>query len=71
MSTEHAVLIHLDAVGLPDEIYAEYDLATLEYQLIERIHPGGLGEYDGNELGPGVATVYLYGPDAERLFAAI
>jgi hypothetical protein len=71
VSPEQAVLIHLDAMGLPDEVYAEHDLGTLEDRLIEVIEPGGLGAYGGNEFGPGVTTVFLSGPDAERLFSAI
>jgi hypothetical protein len=66
-----AVLVHLDGQGLPDEVYEEHDLATLEDQLGAAIDAGGLGEYDGNDVGDEGATLYMYGPDAERLFAAI
>lgn len=31
----------------------------------------GLGIFDGNGVGPGEATLFMYGPDAERLFAGI
>jgi len=68
---EQAVLVHLDGVGLPANIYAEYDLVTLEDQLIEVIERDGLGEFDGNEIGLGTATLFMYGPDAERLYLAI
>jgi hypothetical protein len=71
MSTDQAVLIHLDAAGLPDDVYEEYDLGTLEDRLIDAVESGSVGAYDGNEFGPGVTTLFLYGPDAERLFAAI
>jgi hypothetical protein len=30
-----------------------------------------VGEVDGNEVGAGGATIYLYGPDCERLWGAI
>ena len=66
-----AVLVHLDGQGLPDDVYRDNDLATIEDQLREAIEVGALGEFDGNEVGPTVTTLYMYGPDAERLFAGI
>ena len=71
LSEEQAVLVHLDGMNLPDETYKKYDVSTLEDQLIEVIKTNQLGEYDGNEFGPEVTTLFMYGPDAERLFAAI
>ena len=68
---EQAVLVHLDGTGLPDEIYATNDLATLEDRLTEIIEDQGLGQFDGNEIGPTGATLFMYGPDAESLFQAI
>jgi hypothetical protein len=68
---EQAVIVHLPGGGLPDEVYDNYDLSTLEDQLIEAVDRAGCGEFDGNEFGPAGATLYLYGPDAEALFAAI
>ena len=68
---EQAVIVRLPGSGLPDEVYDHYDLSTLEDQLIDAVEPAGCGEYDGNEFGPEGTTLYLYGPDAEALFAAI
>lgn len=68
---EQAVLIRLDAVNLPQEIYDQNDLATLEDRLISALQGSGLGEFDGNEVGDGVSTLYLYGGDAEKLFTKI
>jgi hypothetical protein len=68
---QQAVLVHLDASGLPDHIYQEYDLATIEEKLIKVMDREGLGEFDGNEVGPGETTLFMYGSDAERLFAGI
>jgi hypothetical protein len=68
---EQAVIVYLDGSGLPGEIYEEYDLATLEDRLIEAVERSASGEYDGNEFGPDGTTLYLYGPDAERVFSAI
>jgi len=70
-SQKQAVLVHLDAVGLSDETYANYDLSTLEDQLIAVLSKSGCGECDGNEIGGGEAVLYMYGPDADALFLAI
>jgi hypothetical protein len=46
-------------------------LYALEDQLIVAIKESGAGEYDGNETGDGVFTIYIYGPSAERLFSVV
>ncbi len=66
-----AVIVYLDATNLPQEVYDQYDIATLEDQLIERIESGQLGEFDGNEFGAGEVVLYMYGPDAEAIFSGI
>jgi hypothetical protein len=68
---EQAVLIHLDGVGLPEEIYEEYDLLGLEDALTEDLERTGAGEFDGDEMGDAVTTVYLYGKDADDIFRAV
>ena len=68
---EEAVFIYLDGVSLSDDVYRRYDLASLEDKLIEAVERKDLGEFDGNEIGGGTAKLFLYGPDAEKLFAAI
>lgn len=68
---EQAVLVYLDGAGLPDNVYEEYDVVTLEDRLIDVIERERAGGYDGNEYGPDVVTLYMYGPDAERLFSLI
>lgn len=42
---------------------------ALENQLSEAIRKSSAGEFDGDEWGDGVCTIYMYGPSAERLFA--
>jgi len=69
--SEQAVLVYLDGSGLPDEVYEKCDLATIEDRLIEVIEQKKLGEFDGNEIGPNETTLFMYGPDAEKLFAGI
>ncbi len=68
---EQAVLVYLDGSSLPDDVYANCDVATLEDHIRAALAGTGLGEYDGNEFGPGETTLYLYGPDAERLLTLI
>jgi len=63
---EEAVLVHFD-----DWKGNLEDLETLEDSLSEIIESRSLGEFDGNELGPNEATLFMYGPDAERLFKGI
>lgn len=63
-----AVLVHLD--GRENAIEPR-DLWPIEDALMEVIEREGLGEFDGNEVGPEDAILFMYGPDAERLFAAI
>jgi len=69
--SEQAVIVHVDSTGLPEDVYEHYDLATIEDRLIKVIKEDQLGEFDGNEVGRDEATLYMYGPDAERLFAGI
>lgn len=71
MAEEQAVLIHLDGLSLPDAVYEQYDLATLEDDLIAAMDSAGTGELDGNEVGPEGAILFLYGPDAAALLASI
>ena len=65
------VLVHLDGTSLPDNVYEECDVMTLSDQLGEAIEHHGLGEYNGDEHGPTETTLFMYGPDAERLYIGI
>ncbi len=70
-ANQQAVLVHLDGAGLADEIYEQFDLATLEDRLLEVVSRRRLGEVDGHEIGPSETIVSLYWPDAERLYSGI
>jgi hypothetical protein len=61
MSQQHAVI----ATFLSDD---EWDVYDVEDQLIEAIGKAGVGEFDGNLMGPGEVVLYAYGPDADALF---
>ena len=41
---------------------------ALEDQLSDAIKQAAAGEFDGDEYGGGVCTLYMYGPSAEQLF---
>lgn len=68
---EQAVLIHLNGTDLAQDVYDNYDTSTLEDLLIDALQSSSLGEFDGNEVGPETTTLYLYGPDAEKIFTRI
>jgi hypothetical protein len=69
---EQAVLIHLklsdQKFGTLDEMDAIHALSARLEQVIKGKH---LGMFDGDEFGQGECTLYMYGPDADALFAAI
>lgn len=66
---EHAVIVAFAYIGSTDL----EPLFALERQLESDIAAAKAGEYDGNEIAVDGSdgTLYLYGPDAEKLFAAI
>ncbi len=68
---DQAVLIYLDGQGLPEEVYADCDLMTLEEQLEHALDSGKLGVVDGNEVGTDEVQLFLYGADAEAMVRAI
>ncbi len=64
---EHAIIVHL---RFADD--ADVDtFHALEDELLEAIELAGVGEFDGDEFGGGECTLYMYGPDADRLFDAV
>jgi tetratricopeptide (TPR) repeat protein len=69
--TEGAVLIELDGTTLPDAVYRNYDVKTIEDQLSDIVEEEAVGELDGHEFGPETTTIFLYGADAEELFRAV
>ena len=69
--SEQAVLIRVpvsDRFGTPGELQEVYDF---EDSLTEVLEGKELGDVDGHDIGEGEAIVYLYGPDADELLAAI
>jgi hypothetical protein len=65
---EQAVLVH---VALPAAGSGWDVVERLGERLAARVEAGGVGEFDGDVVGEGGATLYLYGPDADRLWDAV
>ena len=69
---EQAVLVYLRlfnaGFGSKDELT---ELFKLEEQVAAAIEQAHVGEHDGNEVGGGEFTIYCYGPNGDKLFAAI
>ena len=64
---EQALLVHIpaavDGLAVP--------LEAIESRLSNAITATGVGEFDGNLVGADDATLYMYGPDADRLCAVV
>ncbi|MBZ9671803.1 hypothetical protein FJW08_22760 [Mesorhizobium sp. B3-2-1] len=69
---EQAVIVYLllsdGQFGTPQE---RETIIALEQRLEQAVGNASAGEFDGDEFGGGKCVLYMYGPDAERLFAVI
>src|SRR5438477_4676628 len=70
-ASEHALLVHLDGTGLPAAVYKEYALNTIETELISVIDVFFFKQKTAYEIGGTGATLFMYGPNGDRLFAGI
>lgn len=61
--SEHAVLVNLPV--------DQKDLDTIEDPLMAAIEASGIGEFDGNTIGPDGAVLYVYGADADLLLDVV
>ena len=69
---EQAVLIRLHLSDPEYGTSGERDaIHGLTDALDAAIREAGSGEYDGDEFGDGVCTLYTYGPSADALWASI
>lgn len=69
--SEHAVIVRVPisgANGTEEEIQR---LMDVEGELKAAIVEAGAGEFDGNEFGEGEYVYYMYGSDADLLFASV
>ena len=46
-------------------------IVALEESIENALRRQGAGEFDGHDLRDGVWTLYLYGPDARRIFESV
>ncbi len=69
---KQAVIVYLrlsdGGSGSDEEREALFDL---QEQMMRAIADAAAGEFDGDMWGEGECILYMYGPDADRLFAAI
>jgi hypothetical protein len=69
---EQAVIVYLrlrdDGFGSREEREV---LQALEDQMQQAIEKASAGEFDGDEFGGGECVLFMYGPDADRLYAVI
>ena len=68
---DQSVIIHLDGVNLPKDVYKNHDLATLEEQIVAILDKYDLGHLDGHEFRDNEVIIIMYGPNAEKMFAMI
>jgi hypothetical protein len=67
------VLIHLDPLAAPNGRLTPAVTRPLEAELAEVVMRLGIGVFDGNEFAStGMeGTLFMYGPDADKLFEGI
>ena len=59
-----AVLVHIDQIDM--------DKSTpIEEELIALLEPTNFAYHDGNEIGGGRTTLWMFGTDAEQLFTFV
>ncbi|KUM26263.1 hypothetical protein AU467_23185 [Mesorhizobium loti] len=69
---EQAVIVYLLLSGGQfGALQERQSVQVLEDRLNQVVSDAGAGEFDGDEFGEGKCTLYLYGPDAEKLFHVI
>jgi hypothetical protein len=72
LTDEQALLVYLklsdDDIGEEEE---ENAILSLELQLERMIREQGLGTYDWHEVGGGYYKLFMYGPDADKLFRTV
>jgi len=67
---QEGLAIYLDGINLPDEIYATCTCDGLAALISGELASVG-SEIRGSWVGRSETSIYMYGPDAEQMFAAI
>jgi hypothetical protein len=69
---EQAVIVHIRFENSEADSSEQLEsILVLENCLTKAIEEINVGEFDGDEAGQGEVTLYMYGPDANRLFATV
>jgi hypothetical protein len=69
---EHAVIACLKITEDQLDLRREYDAVDkLTDEIARVIDENEVGEFDGEEVGGGLCVLYMYGPDADRLFEVV
>ncbi|MEN3377372.1 MAG: hypothetical protein V7604_2727 [Hyphomicrobiales bacterium] len=69
---EQAVLVYLRLIDHPFGSDREREaIFDLEDMLCDAIDGQDVGLFDGEEFGGGRCVLFMYGPDADRLFAVV
>ena len=63
--------IFLDGVSLPDAVYASTDINVLADEITDSLSVTSLGEIREAYRGAEETALFIYGPDAEELFARL
>ncbi len=62
--------VYLDGVNLPDDVYELCNINELADLIKDKLAAAG-GEIRGSWVGPNETSIYMYGPNAEVMFAAL
>jgi len=66
--TLEGVAVYLDGVNLPDSVYEKCTINELAGLILGRLSSVG-GEIRGSWVGRNETSIYMYGPNAETMFA--
>jgi hypothetical protein len=65
---QQAVIVNVPLKGASDDFASMQELGD---RLREHVEAARVGEFDGDMIGKDRAMLYLYGPDADRLWEAM
>src|SRR4028119_1034301 len=69
---EQALLVYLK---LSNDEFGDFGEREAIFRLEDEVEPkvlsSGAGEYDGHEFGGGFGALYIYGPEADKLFDVV
>ena len=68
---EHCVQVFLKLTSETGSAEERECIAELTDKISDAIENAEVGEYDGDEYGEGVCRLFMYGPDADKLFEAV